>query len=79
MGTDVNSTGVAERSGAVGKRALLKPFVTDRPRGGFQLFPSKSRHQFGHFGVDCDLNENGASLAPRGLNEAERKRGTWTG
>lgn len=58
----------------MGKRVLLKPFVTDRLWGGFQLFPS-NRHQFGNFGVNCALNKNGASAAPRGLDEAERKRG----
>lgn len=52
-----NGTGIS----AVERKAVVAkgPLLTDSPQGGFQLFPSKSRHQFGNFRVDCVLSEEG--------------------
>lgn len=61
--TNVNNRTVESKE-VVGKRALLKPFVTDKLQGGFQLFPPKSRHQFGDFCVNCVLNEEGHTQLP---------------
>lgn len=42
MCINVNNAGDAERKDVVGKRVRL---LTHKPQRGFQLFPSKSRHQ----------------------------------